>query len=161
MIVYSYSEHENDDNKAEPLDSSSDEELEECIVQSIELLLNTLSDRTDNKNPESPIHVPPAGSESFGSPSKHRFVCSVHKLLALVGTTCHTKGCDKICHITYTYCGGCMMLKGMCGDGHGFTWTSSDTLTNKAGSNLFTNNLDIAPAVVLSGNNYAKMALFF
>ena len=115
MIVYSYSEHENDDNTAGPLDSSSDEELEECVLQSTELLLNTLSDRTDSKNP---IHVPPAGSESFGSPSKCRFVCSVHKLLELVGTTCHTKGYDKKCHITYTYYGGCMVLKGMCGDGH-------------------------------------------
>ena len=45
-----------------------------------------------------------------------------------------------------------MVLKGMCGDGHGFTWTGSNTLTNKAGFNLFTDNLDIASAVVLSGN---------
>lgn len=161
MIVYSYSEHENEDNTAESLDSSSDEELEECVVQNIEVLLNTLSDRTDSENAETPIHVPSAESESFGSPSKCCFVCSVHKLLELVGTTCHTKGCDKTCHITYTYCGVCMVMKGMCGDGHGFTWTSSDTLTNKAGSNLFKDNLDIASAVVLSGNNYAKMALFF
>lgn len=31
MIVHSYSEHENDNNTAEPLDSSSDEELESML----------------------------------------------------------------------------------------------------------------------------------
>ena len=42
-----------------------------------------------------------------------------------------------------------MVMKGICADGHGFTWTSSDTLTNKTGSNLFMDNLDIAFAVIL------------
>ena len=129
------------------------------------VLLNTLSDRMDNENPtldESPLHIPLGASESLGSPSKCcRFVCSVHKLLELIGTNCRTKGCDKKCHITYTYCGSCMVMKGMCGDGHGFTWTSSDTLANKAGCNVFTDNLDIASAVQLSGNNFAKILLFF
>ena len=78
-------------------------------------MFNTLSDRTVSENPESPIHVPPARSENFGSPSKCCFVCTVHKLLELVGTTCHKKGCDKKCHITYTYCSGWMVLKGVCG----------------------------------------------
>lgn len=55
MIVYSYSEHENEDNTAESLDSSSDEELEECVAQNIEVLLNTLSDRTDSENAETPF----------------------------------------------------------------------------------------------------------
>jgi len=129
------------------------------------VLLNTLSDRMDNENPtldESPLHIPLGASESLGSPSKCcHFVCSVHKLLELIGTNCRTKGCDKKCHITYTYCGSCMVMKGMCGDGHGFTWTSSDTLANKAGCNVFTDNLDIASAVQLSGNNFAKILLFF
>ena len=111
------------------------------------------------------MHVPLAVGASLESPEstlKHcRFVCSVHKLLELIGTNCHTKGCDKKCHITYTYCGSCMVMKGMCGDGHAFTWTSSDTLANKAGCNLFTDNLDIASAVLLSGNNFAKISLFF
>ena len=111
------------------------------------------------------MHVPLAASENLGSlesTSKYCcFVCSVHKLLELIGTNCRTKGCDKKCHITCTYCGSCMVMKGMCGDGHGFTWTSSDTVANKAGCNLFTDNLDIASIVLLSGINFAKIALFF
>ena len=94
MIVYSDSKHENGHHTVEPLDCNSDEELEECVIQSIELWLNTLSDRTDSENLKLPP-VPPAGSESFGCPSKCCFVCSVHKLLELVGITCHTKGCDN------------------------------------------------------------------
>jgi len=108
------------------------------------------------------MHIPLGASESLGSPSKCScFVCSVHKLLELIGTNCHTKGWDKKCHITYAYCGSCIVVKGTCGDGHGFTWTSSDTLASKACCNMFTDNLDIASAVQLSGNNFAKILLFF
>ena len=73
-----------------------------------------------------------------------RFVCSVDKLLELVGSKCRTEGCDRDCNFTPAFVGCCMVVTGLCCAGHAFTWESSHVKLNKPGSRVFTDNLDIA-----------------
>ena len=90
-----------------------------------------------------------------------RFICSVNKLLELIGSNCHTTGCNRNCSVTYSFNGCCLVIKGLCSVGHVFTWTSSDMQVNRSGGKIFVNNLDLASARVVSGNNFSKMQLLF
>ena len=45
--------------------------------------------------------------------------------------------------------------------GHQFKWESSVAQANQKGSKVYADNLDFASAVVLSGNHFSKMRLFF
>ena len=89
-----------------------------------------------------------------------RFICSIDKILELIGSSCHTIGCDRNCNVTYEFNGCCLVVKGLCSDGHVFTWTSSDIQVNKSGGKILVNNFDLASSTVLSGNNFSKIQLF-
>ena len=90
-----------------------------------------------------------------------RFVCSVNKLLELIGSNCHTTGCDRNCSVTYWFNGCCLVVKGLCSVGHVFTWTSSDIQINRSGGKIFINNLDLASSTVVSGNHFSKIQMLF
>ena len=49
----------------------------------------------------------------------------------------------------------------MCENGHGFDWESSDCHVNESGVKLFENNLRLVSAIVVSGNSFSKIELFF
>ena len=88
-------------------------------------------------------------------------MCSVDKLLELVGSKCHTEGCDRNCNFTHEFIGCCMVVRGLCSAGHAFTWESSDVKLNKIGSRVYTDNLGVASCAVVSGNSFGKVKLFF
>ena len=97
-----------------------------------------------------------------------RFVCSLDKLLELLGSKCRTMGCNRNCTFTHQFIGCCVAVTGLCGAGHAFAWASSHTetmssvdRTNRAGGRIFSDNLEIASSLVVSGNNFSKIEMFF
>ena len=90
-----------------------------------------------------------------------RVLCSIQKIMELLGTDCRTTGCDRICRFSYFQSGCCLTIQGLCSNGHTFTWHSSDTQVNKKGSRIFEDNLLVASSIVLSGNNFSKLETFF
>lgn len=87
-------------------------------------------------------------------------VCRVERLLELVGETCRHDGCSAKQVVKYIITGCCIVIRGLCEHGHCFTWESSDKLCSQACGQIYTDNLQFASAIVLSGNNYRKIAIF-
>lgn len=85
-----------------------------------------------------------------------KIICSLHKLLQLVGQVCQVDGCGARQEVDYRITGCCITVFGICTSGHQFNWNSSDTLTSQAGGMIYLDNLNFASALVLSGNNYRK-----
>lgn len=89
-----------------------------------------------------------------------RVFCSMQKILELIGTCCHIVGCDCPCLITYKSSGCCMIVKGICRSGHCFNWSSSEVILNAINQKIYLDNLNVASAIVLSGNQFEKLILF-
>ena len=83
----------------------------------------------------------------YAIPSNAKVVCRIEKLLELVGEIYQHDGCSAKQVVKYNIIGCCIVIRGLCEHGHCFTWESSD-------------NLQFASALVLSGNNYHKFAIF-
>lgn len=81
--------------------------------------------------------------------------------MELIGSKCHTMGCDRDCRFTPEFVGCCLTVTGLCSAGHVFTWASSHIHLNKAGSKIFEDNFNVAISTVVSGNNFSKVNLFF
>ena len=88
-------------------------------------------------------------------------LCSVRKLLELVGVKCQENNCESVISVGYELCGCCIKLYGCCTNGHKLEWVSSDFHLNNNGSRVYNINIDLASAVILSGNSFAKLATFF
>lgn len=56
---------------------------------------------------------------------------------------------------------GVMCIYWKCTNGHQGRWTSSKLLCQKEGQNIYTNSILLAAAVIITGNNYDKINLFF
>ena len=78
-------------------------------------------------------------------------------------------GCDRNCTFSHRFVGCSLAVTGLCGAGHTFAWASShvettttvvDT-TNRKGGRIFTDNLEVASSLVVSGNNFSKFEMFF
>lgn len=88
-------------------------------------------------------------------------LCSVRKLLELVGVTCPKGNCESSINVGYELCGCCMKIYGCCTNAHKLDWVSSDFHLNNNGSRIYNINISLASAVVLSGNSFTKMSTFF
>ena len=75
----------------------------------------------------------------------------------------------KICHVLYI-CGSAislqhkmrgtvLILNWNCENGHLGIWDSSDVLTVKNHQKVYVNNIQLADAILLSGNNFQKFCL--
>jgi len=89
-----------------------------------------------------------------------RVLCSLQKILELIGTCCHTVGCDCPCRITYKFSGCCVVVEGICKSGHRFNWFSSEVIRNANNQKIYLDNLNVASAILLSGNQFGKLSLF-
>ena len=56
---------------------------------------------------------------------------------------------------------GCLRVIGCCANGHRLDWVSSDFQLNKKGKRFYDINLLLVAAVVVSGNNFAKINKHF
>ena len=88
-----------------------------------------------------------------------RVVCTMQKLLQLVGKSCHSENCNSSLEVTYKICGFVATVQGSCVDGHSFNWVSSDVIVNQNGSKVMEENLNLTAARVLSGNQFSKISL--
>ena len=84
-------------------------------------------------------------------------MCSIKKLLELFKGLCN---CCSHRNITYTICGCSVIIQSLCINGHPCKWVSSDFETNAKGHKIYTDNLNFASSIILSGNHYSKIALF-
>ena len=91
-------------------------------------------------------------------------VVSVEKLMELKGIYCSevVSGvrCGKACQYSATHVGARVDLEWKCANGHCGKWESSEVLTTNRYSKVYLNDSLLPIAIVLSGNNYAKFALF-
>jgi len=96
--------------------------------------------------------------ETLSSP---KVICSVSKLHKLIGTKCHQSNCSGTYKLNFETCGCCLLIQGSCDNGHSFCWTSSDIVHSSSGKKVYSDNLNVASAIVLSGNSFNKIELFF
>ena len=50
-----------------------------------------------------------------------------------------------------------MYLHFRCGQGHSYSWSSSDEHLDKRGNSIQSNNLVVAASCLLSGNSFSKL----
>ena len=93
-----------------------------------------------------------------------RVIVTIEKLKELKGKTCREMQNDKICGSILTYTsserGAISILSWPCPRGHAGIWRSSEVLKVTNNNNVYVNDILIPAAVVLSGNNYYKLANF-
>lgn len=96
--------------------------------------------------------------------SRMRVVVSVEKLMELKGTYCSEVVSGARCGKAYQYSarhvGARVDLEWKCANGHCGKWESSEVLTTNRYSKVYLNDSLLPIAIVLSGNNFAKFALF-
>ena len=90
-----------------------------------------------------------------------RIICTVSKLLPLFKDKCHHAQCSARCKLKSQLIGSCLLVQGVCENGHGFNWESSDSHVNESSVKLFENNLRLVSAIVVSGNSFNKIDLLF
>ena len=86
-----------------------------------------------------------------------KVLVTVDKIKELISTTCKT--CSRPVTIQETKSGAVLLLHWSCDNGHSGTWASSELLTKKNHQKVYVNNVQLAAAVLLSGNNYQKINL--
>ena len=93
--------------------------------------------------------------EELGLIKGTKIICSLDLLLQQLGGNCKHPGCIFETVVDYTLCGTSAMISWKCPAGHiGRFCTSGDV------NNVMSNNLQAAAAVLLSGNNFAKVEKF-
>ena len=69
--------------------------------------------------------------------------------------------CDGNYKLNFETSGCCLLIQGSCENGHSFNWTSSDVVHSSFGKKVFSDNLRVSSAIVLSGNSFNKIELLF
>ena len=96
--------------------------------------------------------------------SRMRVMVSVDKLLELKGKICLEERdgilCGKAVTCSTKRVGSRVDIEWKCSEGHCGKWESSEILTTSRFSKVFLNDSIMAIAIILSGNNYAKVELF-
>ena len=98
--------------------------------------------------------------------SKQRVIVSVDKLKELKGKRCTTLYSGNVCGLDVEYTasydkGSVLVLRWSCKNEHNGMWKSSEVLKELNNNAIYTNDVLIPSAVVLSGNNYSKISLLF
>ena len=90
----------------------------------------------------------------------HRVVVEVEKIVELLEGNCPEIGCTgqrKV--ITKKLEGGVLLITHKCSNnGHGGVWSSSSILGEKSGQKMYVSSVLLASSVLVSGNNFEKVA---
>ena len=63
--------------------------------------------------------------------------------------------------VSHKFCGCCLIIEGRRGNGHTMKWESSPSVSkDRLNHKSYTDNVNFASAIVLSGSNFAKIKLF-
>ena len=84
-----------------------------------------------------------------------KVICSLDLLLEQFMGKCPSPGCLLTRTMDYSIIGTCVIVRWQCSSGHKERFSSSREING-----LWANNLQTAAAVLLSGNNHAKVARF-
>ncbi|XP_068739095.1 uncharacterized protein [Montipora capricornis] len=84
---------------------------------------------------------------------ERKFICSLDLFLKLFEGSCKTPDCDKALQVKHHFVGTTLVVNTWCKDGHTFRFASSEELNG-----MFSNNLQAAAAILLSGNNFSKVS---
>ena len=84
--------------------------------------------------------------------TEQRFICSLDLLLDVFAKCCQTPGCTNIPHVTHHLVGTTLIVNISCQSGHIFRFCSSHEVNL-----MYVNNIQIAAAVLLLGNNFGKV----
>ena len=81
-----------------------------------------------------------------------RFICSLDLLLDMLSKRCQTPGCNNSPNVTHHFIGTTLVANISCQAGHAFRFCSSHEVNQ-----MYVNNIQVAAAVLLSGNNFGKV----
>ena len=84
---------------------------------------------------------------------ERKFICSLDLLLELLVGRCQFPGCLKVPKVKYHFVGATVVVNSYCEGGHKHRFCSSHEVNG-----IYANNLQSAAAVLLSGNNFAKVS---
>ena len=91
-------------------------------------------------------------SEEFKMVEENRFICSMDLLLDVLSQRCQTPGCSNILNVVHHFIGKILIANISCHTRHVFRFCFSHEVNLK-----YANNIHIAAAMLLSGNNFGKV----
>ena len=91
-------------------------------------------------------------NEELKMVEEKRFICSLDLLLDMLSKRCQTPSCNNIPNVTHHFIGTTLVANISCQAGHAFRFCSSHEV-----SQMYVNNIQVAAAVLLSGNNFGKV----
>ena len=89
--------------------------------------------------------------EELNSIRETKLICSLDLLLGLF-KNCQYSGCDQPITLNYHLIGPTVVINWTCSSGHKGKLSSSQDINE-----MYANNLQVGAAVILSGNNFAKI----
>lgn len=96
----------------------------------------------------------------FNMIENSKIVVSFSQLQQLIPTRCVTERCDGTLSATEKFKGCGVVIYMKCSKGHFFTWSSSPQHYDTRGQSIYSNNLLMAAACLISGNSYSKVEQF-
>ena len=91
-------------------------------------------------------------NEELKMVEEKRFICSLDLLLDMLSKRCQTPGYNNIQNVTHHFIGTTLVANISCQAGHAFRFCSSHEVNQ-----MYVNNIQVAAAVLLSGNNFGKI----
>ena len=91
-------------------------------------------------------------NEELKMVEEKRFICSLDLLLDMLSKRCQTPGCNSSPNVTHHFIGTTLVANISCQVGHAFRFCSSHEVNQ-----MYVNNIQVAAAVLLSGNNFGKV----
>ena len=92
--------------------------------------------------------------------NEQRVVCGVDCIIQLLGKICRQPNCQASISYKKNNVGCTLNIQWKCLQGHSGKWSSSKRCYSRNGYPFFVNNVLMASSILLSGNNFSKIALF-
>ena len=83
---------------------------------------------------------------------ERKFVCSLDLLLAAFQARYQIRGCTALPNVKCHFVGITLIVNSLCSSGHKYRFCSSHQVND-----VYSNNLQAAASIILSGNHYAKV----
>ena len=92
--------------------------------------------------------------------NEQRVGCDVDCIIQLLGKICRQPNCQASISYKKNNIGCTLNIQWKCLQGHSGKWSSSKRCYSRNGYPFFVNNVLMASSILLSGNNFSKIALF-
>ena len=91
-------------------------------------------------------------NQEFKMVNEQKFICSLDLFMSLFKACCQTPGCQLVPNVTYHFVCTIVVINCLCSSSHTFRFLSSQEVNG-----IYTNNLQAASSIFLSGNSYGKV----